>query len=59
MIDPQLLDILICPACKGSVVFKDDKIVCQGCKRRYPVENGIPVMIIEAAESPKQKEKDD
>lgn len=50
-----LLDILACPACKGKIkhVEEEQKLVCQGeCKRRYPIRDGIPVMLIDEAELP-------
>lgn len=50
MIDKELLDILACPACKFEVRLKEDKIVCTKCGRRYPIRDGIPVMLIEEAE---------
>lgn len=50
MIDKELLDILACPACKGDVELKDNKIVCKGCRRRYPIKDGIPVMLIDEAQ---------
>jgi uncharacterized protein len=50
MIDKELLDILACPACKGDVELKDNKIVCKKCRKKYPVKDGIPVMLIDAAE---------
>lgn len=55
MIDKELLDILACPACKADVVLettanKEEKIVCTKCKRKYPVRDGIPVMLIDQAE---------
>ena len=50
MIDKELLEILACPACKGDVVHRDERIVCTGCGRKYPIQNGIPVMLIEKAE---------
>jgi uncharacterized protein YbaR (Trm112 family) len=31
MIDRELIDILVCPACKADVELKKDKIVCKGC----------------------------
>jgi uncharacterized protein len=49
-VDPQLLDILVCPACKGEVKLEGHYIVCQACGRRYPVRDGIPIMLIEEAE---------
>jgi len=54
-IDKELLDILICPNCRGEVEYLEDEdlIVCTGrCKYRYPVRDGIPVMLIEEAAKP-------
>jgi UDP-glucose 4-epimerase len=50
MIDKELLEILACPACKAPVVQQGDRIVCTGCGRRYPIRDGIPVMLIDEAE---------
>ncbi len=50
MIDRELLDVLACPACKGDVQLKDNKIICLKCKRKYPIKNGIPIMLVEEAE---------
>ncbi len=50
MIDPQLLEILACPACKTPIRQEDDRLVCDTCKRRYPIRDGIPVMLIDEAE---------
>ena len=50
MIDPGLLDILACPACLGDVVLKDNKIVCTQCGRKYPIKDGIPVLLADKAE---------
>ena len=50
MIDKELLEVLACPACKGDVQLKDNKIVCMKCKRKYPIKNGIPIMLVEEAE---------
>ncbi|GAF87004.1 unnamed protein product [marine sediment metagenome] len=52
MIDEKLLEILACPACKGPIKLQDDWIVCQECGRRYPIRDGIPIMLIEEAEQP-------
>ena len=53
-LDPKLLDILVCPACRESVapLAGDAGIACRGCGRAYPVRDGIPVMLIEEAVSP-------
>jgi len=50
--DEKLLEILACPACKADIKLQDQKIVCTECKRRYPVKDGIPVMLIDEAETP-------
>ena len=50
MIDKKLLDVLACPACQGDVELKDNKIVCRKCQRKYPIKNGIPVMLVEEAQ---------
>jgi uncharacterized protein YbaR (Trm112 family) len=50
MIDKELLNILACPACKASVILKDNAIVCTQCARHYPIKEGIPVMLIEEAQ---------
>ncbi len=54
MIDKELLSILACPACKADVELKDDKIVCTNakCGLKYPIKDGIPVMLIDEAEKP-------
>ena len=50
MIDKDLLEILACPACKSDVQMQDDKIVCTQCGLRYPIKDGIPIMLIDEAE---------
>jgi uncharacterized protein len=52
MIDKVLLSILACPACQADVVEKKGKIVCTNkeCGKRYPIRDGIPVMLVDEAE---------
>ena len=50
MIDKELLNILACPICKADVELKADKIVCVQCKRKYPIRDGIPVMLVDEAQ---------
>lgn len=52
MIDPELLKLLACPVCKTPVELRGDRLVCVRCGRRYPVRDGIPVMLVEEAEPP-------
>ncbi len=50
-LDPMLLDILVCPACKGSLTVDqdNDELICEGCGLIYPVRDDIPVMLVDEA----------
>ena len=50
-IDKDLLDILACPKCKGNIRLNDqeDGLVCDVCRLKYPIKDGIPVMLIDEA----------
>jgi len=50
-IDNRLLEILACPKCRGDLhLTKDgDGLVCESCKLKYPIKDGIPVMLIDEA----------
>jgi uncharacterized protein YbaR (Trm112 family) len=52
----ELLDILACPVCHRPVRLEGDELVCVGCGLRYPVRDGIPVMLPEEARRPKAGE---
>jgi uncharacterized protein YbaR (Trm112 family) len=47
----ELLDILVCPKCKGDLTYKPEEsaLVCPACRLRYPVRDGIPIMLIAEA----------
>ncbi len=48
----ELLDILVCPKCKGALEYYDspsEVLVCRESKLVYAVEDGIPIMLIEEA----------
>ncbi len=51
MLDAKLLAILACPICKAKINYnkKYNKIICNKCKLAYPVDDGIPVMLIDQA----------
>ena len=54
-LDPQLLEILVCPNCHGNVEYieADRKIYCRGtCGFVYPVRDDIPIMLVDEAEKP-------
>ena len=47
----QLLEILVCPKCRGDLEYreKDAVLVCSKCRLKYPVRDGIPIMLIDEA----------
>ena len=49
--DKKLLDILVCPLCRGPLVYdkKAGELICPADRLAYPVHNGIPVMLREEA----------
>jgi len=51
-LDPELLEILVCPESKGPLIYFRDEgfLFCPDSRLRYRVEDGIPVMLIEEAE---------
>jgi uncharacterized protein YbaR (Trm112 family) len=56
-IDPRLLEMLACPACRGEIEPEPDAagLACRGCGRVYPVRDGIPVMLVDEASPPKRE----
>ncbi|HEC80283.1 MAG: Trm112 family protein [Candidatus Coatesbacteria bacterium] len=56
MFNEKLLDILACPVCKVGVEYdrENQKLICTKCGRRYRIEDGIPIMLIEEAELPEE-----
>ena len=52
MLDEQLLEILVCPKCKGDLRYEQDpeSLVCPACQLRYPVREDIPILLIDEAE---------
>ena len=51
-IDPELLEILRCPLTRSRLTQEGDFLVAQTGGLRYPVRDGIPVMLVEEAELP-------
>ena len=43
--DPKLLEILVCPLCKGPLVRRGDELNCKADRLAYPIRDGIPVML--------------
>lgn len=50
-ISQDLLEILVCPACKAPVALTKDGrgLKCQACRRVYPIRDDIPVMLVDEA----------
>ena len=50
-LDPELLEIMACPKCKGDIELneKGDGLICRNCKLLYRIEDDIPIMLIEEA----------
>jgi len=53
----QLLEILVCPACKSRLTLAQDTLTCSNarCGLRFPIRDEIPVLLIEEAERPQVK----
>lgn len=51
MISQDLLDILVCPACKKPLLMKNDgkSLKCSECHRVYPVRDDIPILLVDQA----------
>ncbi|MFY9904975.1 MAG: Trm112 family protein [Terriglobales bacterium] len=51
MIAQDLLDILVCPVCKKPVTLSPagDGLKCSECRRVYPIQDDIPIMLMDAA----------
>ncbi|NNM83511.1 MAG: Trm112 family protein [Burkholderiales bacterium] len=49
--DSKLLDILVCPLCKGPLVYKKEaqELVCKPDRLAFLIRDGIPVMLEEEA----------
>ena len=53
MLDQKLLEILACPKCKGELEYKKEEelLICHECRLKYRIEDDIPIMLIDEAES--------
>lgn len=43
--DKKLLDILVCPLCKGPLIYQGQELICKADRLAYPVREDIPVML--------------
>jgi len=51
VIEPWLLELLVCPRCKGDLVYEQEpeSLVCNACRMRYEVRENIPILLIDEA----------
>ncbi len=49
--DKKLLEILVCPLCKGKLIYRQDEqeLICKGERLAFPIHDGIPVMLEDEA----------
>jgi len=52
MLSDKLLEILVCPSCKGELEYDRPagRLICRACRLKYRVEDDIPIMLIDEAE---------
>ena len=51
MLDPKLLEILVCPQCRGDLELtaQGDGLICRACSLQYEIRDGIPIMLPDQA----------
>ncbi len=49
--DSKLIQLLVCPVCKGPLVYKkpQQELICKPCRLAYPIKDDIPVMLEDEA----------
>lgn len=49
--DSKLLDILVCPLCKGPLIYKkaENELICKPDRLAFPIKDGIPIMLEDEA----------
>lgn len=59
MLKRELLEILVCPKCRGDLEYRTDpeELVCNRCALAYPVKDDIPIMLIEEARKIEKNKK--
>ncbi len=53
LVDPKLLEILVCPVTKGPLIYdtENQELISEKAKLAYPIKDGIPIMLAEEARS--------
>jgi len=59
-VDRKTLELLVCPVCKGKLVYdrKADELICKADRLAFPLRDGIPVMLEEDARTISTEERD-
>jgi uncharacterized protein YbaR (Trm112 family) len=45
----KVLQLIVCPACREKLFLGGQRVQCTACRRSYPIEDGIPVLLVERA----------
>lgn len=56
--DKKLLELLVCPLCKGKLMLKQKELICKFDRLAYPIRDDIPVMLEQEARLIPLEEKD-
>lgn len=53
LLSKEVLEIIVCPKCKGSLVYaeSDERLRCEACRLRFRVEGDIPILLLDEAEN--------
>ena len=54
-LDDEFVGLLTCPVCRTGVWQEGDRLICSRCGRRYPIRDGIPVLLEDEADMPKDR----
>lgn len=57
-VDRKIIDLLVCPLCKGKLLFKKEEVICRFDRLAFPIRDGIPVMLEQEARVISLEEKD-
>ena len=49
MISTELLEVLRCPIGKAELKEEDNFLVCTACGVKYPIDDGIPILLVDEA----------
>jgi uncharacterized protein YbaR (Trm112 family) len=51
-LNKELLEILVCPQCKGEIQLTEaqDGLICDRCRLKYAIKDDIPIMLIDEAQ---------